>query len=60
MVGWAALVVVSLLLAGAVRAMQRPVSDVAGTTRRVTLSIVGTTDLHGRVFPSDGRVRCCH
>ena len=55
MVGWAALVVVSVLLAGAVRAMQRPVPDVAGTTGRVTLSIVGTTDLHGRVFPSDGR-----
>ena len=55
MVGWAALVVVSVLLAGAVRAMQRPVPDVAGTTGRVTLSIVGTTDLHGRVFPSDGQ-----
>ena len=55
MVGWAALVVVAVLLAGAVRAMQRPVPDVAGTTNRVTLSIVGTTDLHGRVFPSDGR-----
>ena len=55
MVGWAALVVVSVLLAGAVRAIQRPVPDVAGTTGRVTLSIVGTTDLHGRVFPSDGQ-----
>ena len=55
MVGWAALVVVSVLLAVAVRAMQRPVPDVAGTTGRVTLSIVGTTDLHGRVFPSDGQ-----
>ena len=55
MVGWAALVVVSVLLAGAVRAMQRPVSDVASTTGQVTLSIVGTTDLHGRVFPGDGR-----
>ena len=55
MVGWAALVVVSVLLAGAVRAMQRPVPDVADTTGRVTLSIVGTTDLHGRVFPSDGQ-----
>ena len=55
MVGWAALVVVSVLLAGAVRAMQRPVPDTAGATGRVTLSIVGTTDLHGRVFPSGGR-----
>ena len=35
--------------------MQRPVPDVADTTGRVTLSIVGTTDLHGRVFPSNGR-----
>ena len=35
--------------------MQRPASHVAGTAGQVTLSIVGTTDLHGRVFPSDGR-----
>ncbi len=55
MVGWAVLVVVSILLAGAVRAMQRPVPDVADPTARMTLSIVGTTDVHGRVFPSDGR-----
>ena len=55
MVGWAALAAAPVLLAGAVWAMQRPVPDVAGTPGRVTLSIVGTTDLHGRVFPSDGR-----
>jgi 5'-nucleotidase len=55
MVGWASFVVVSVLLAGAVRAMQRPVPDGAATTARVTLSIVGTTDVHGRVFPSEGR-----
>ena len=54
-VGWTAFIVVSVLLLGAVRAMQRPVSDVAGTTGQVTLSIIGTTDLHGRVFPSDRR-----
>ena len=45
-VGWAALVAAPVLLAGAVRPMQRPVPDLAGTTGRVTLSIVGTTDLH--------------
>ena len=55
MVHWPALAVMSMLLAGAVGAMQRPVPNVVGTTGRVTLSIVGTTDLHGRVFPSDGR-----
>ena len=55
MVGWVALAVMSVLLAGAVGAMQRHVPNVVGTTGRVTLSIVGTTDLHGRVFPSDGR-----
>ena len=54
MVGWAALVVVSILLAGTIRAMQFPVSDGADTKGQVTLSIVGTTDLHGRIFPRDG------
>ena len=53
--GWLALVAAPVLLSGAVWAVQRPVPDPAGTTGRVTLSIVGTTDLHGRVFPSDGR-----
>mgnify|MGYP002633693412 CR=1 FL=1 len=52
--GWAALAAASVLLAGAAWAMQRPVPEVTGTTGRVTLSIVGTTDLHGRVFPHDG------
>ncbi len=35
--------------------MQDPVADPGGATGGVTLSIVGTTDLHGRVFPNDGR-----
>ena len=50
-VGLAALVTAGLLLVGAAWAMQRPAPDVAGATGRVTISIVGTTDLHGRVFP---------
>ena len=41
------------LIAGAVTALQRP--ETAGAPGRVTLSIVGTTDLHGRVFPRDWR-----
>ena len=50
----AALAVVFLaLLAGAVTALQHP--ETAGAPGRVTLSIVGTTDLHGRVFPRDWR-----
>ena len=53
MVGGAALVVVFALLAGAVGAIQPP--GAAGTPGRVTLSIVGTTDVHGRVFPRGGR-----
>ena len=54
MVRAAAFAVVFLaLLAGAVGALQRPAAtDASG---RVTLSIVGTTDLHGRVFPRDWR-----
>ena len=55
MIGWTAFVAASVLLAGLVSAMQRPATDPGGTTGRVTLSIVGTTDLHGRVFPNDGR-----
>ena len=53
--GWLALVAAPILLSGAVWEVQRLVPDPAGTTGRVTLSIVGTTDLHGRVFPSDER-----
>ena len=54
MVRAAAFVVVFLaLLAGAVRALQHPAA--ADGPGRVTLSIVGTTDVHGRVFPRDGR-----
>ena len=49
--GWAA---AAVLVAGTVWATQRPAPDVSDTTGRVTLSIVGTTDLHGRVFPRDG------
>ena len=54
MVHAAAFAVVFLaLLAGAVGALQRPAAtDASGP---VTLSIVGTTDLHGRVFPRDWR-----
>ncbi len=53
-VGGAAFAVVFLaLVAGAVGALQRP--PATGATGRVTLSIVGTTDLHGRVFPRGGR-----
>ena len=55
MVGWAVVVVVSVLLGGAAPAIQHGVPDSAGTTGKVTLSIVGTTDLHGRVFPTNGR-----
>ena len=53
-VGGAAFAIVFLaLVAGAVGALQRP--PATGATGRVTLSIVGTTDLHGRVFPRGGR-----
>ena len=55
MVGASALAASLVLIAGAVWAMQRPPGQVAGTTGQLTLSIVGTTDLHGRVFPTDGR-----
>jgi len=55
LVVWAAFVAVPVLLAGAVWTMQYPRADLPATAARVTLSIVGTTDLHGRVFPTDGR-----
>ena len=51
----AALITVSVLLAGISKAMQHPVPDGTDAANQVTLSIVGTTDLHGRVFPSEGR-----
>ncbi len=54
-VGWAALVVPPALLAGAVWGFQRPLPDTPATAREVTLSIVGTTDLHERVFANEGR-----
>ena len=44
-------VVFLVVLAGAVGAQRPPAT---GATGRVTLSIVGTTDLHGRVFPRGG------
>ena len=53
--GWAARIATLVLLAGAIWAWQRPVSDASVPLGRVTLSIVGTTDLHGRVFPSHGQ-----
>ena len=51
----AALVAASVSLAGSVGTTQAPPADPGGATARVTLSIVGTTDLHGRVFPNDGQ-----
>ena len=50
-----ALVAAFVLLAGSALAGQGPATDSDGATDRVTLSIVGTTDLHGRVFPNGGR-----
>ena len=50
----AALVATAVSFAGSVRTEQVPATDPFGATGRVTLSIVGTTDLHGRVFPDDG------
>ena len=41
-------------LVGPIRATQAPPVDPGGATGRATISIVGTTDLHGRVFPADG------
>ena len=49
-----ALVTASVLLGGWAWATQRPATDPGGAAGRVTLSVVGTTDLHGRVFPDDG------
>ena len=51
----AALVAAFVLLAGLALAGQEPATDPDGATGGATLSIVGTTDLHGRVFPNDGR-----
>ena len=51
----AALVAAFVLLAGLALAGQEPSTDPDGATGGATLSIVGTTDLHGRVFPNDGR-----
>ena len=50
----AALLIVPVLLAGTVWTTQRAVpAAAAAAPGRVTLSIVGTTDLHGQVFPDD-------
>ena len=54
LVGGTAFVAATLLLAGWVSAGQQAAPDPGGAAGRVTLSIVGTTDLHGRVFPRDG------
>ena len=54
LVGGTAFVAACTLLAGWVTAGQHPAPDRGDRTGRVTLSIVGTTDLHGRVFPRDG------
>ena len=48
-----ALVAASVLLAVSAAAEQDASTDASGANGRVTLSIVGTTDLHGRVFPDD-------
>ena len=53
--GSAALVAASALLAGWAWATQRAPIEPRGAAGRVTLSIVGTTDLHGRVFADGGR-----
>ena len=55
MVRLLALAVVSALLAGTVWALQQAGDIPADATGSVILSIVGTTDLHGRVLPSNGR-----
>ena len=54
-VGWVTFLATLALLAGAIWALPRPRPDAPASAGRVTLSIVGTTDLHGRVFPSEGR-----
>ncbi len=54
MIRWAALLAAAVSLAGSVRAQAPPVAP-EDATGHVTLSIVGTTDLHGRVFPDRGR-----
>lgn len=54
-IGPAALAAVFLALAAPVRGQQDPAADAGGAAGRVTLSIVGTTDLHGRVFPDAGQ-----
>ena len=55
MVRLLALAVVSALLAGTVWAVQRSGDIPAERTGPVILSIVGTTDLHGRALPGNGR-----
>ena len=51
----AALLIVPALLAGTVWATQRAGTGPNALAHAVTLSIVGTTDLHGRAFPDDER-----
>ena len=53
MVAAPALVAASVLLAVSAAAEQDASTDPGRASGRVTLSIVGTTDLHGRVFPDD-------
>ena len=50
-----ALVAASVLLGGWTWAAQHSATGPGGAAGRVTLSVVGTTDLHGRVFPDDER-----
>ena len=51
----AALVAAFVPLTGTTQVLHDPAAEPGGATGRVTLSIVGTTDLHGRVFPDNGR-----
>ncbi len=55
MVCGAALVAAFVPLAGTAGGQQEATAEPGGATGRVTLSVVGTTDLHGRVFPDNGQ-----
>ncbi len=54
-IGPAALLAASVPVLASGWARQTPAADPGGRPDPVTLSIVGTTDLHGRVFPDDGQ-----
>ena len=54
LVGGTAIIAALVLLAGWSSAGQHPGPNSDGAAGQVTISIVGTTDLHGRVVPRDG------